>query len=92
MKRLTITLLSIFVSACGPKSGQYDVNVSDSEHVIRVENPIIEFCERLHPPVLYPNDIERETLTVACMKLCSESGQCQVILPPDLLQTQNNEL
>lgn len=76
-----ILLMAVWLTACGPTSGQYDVNVRDSEHTIHVVNPIIEYCERLYPEVLFPIEVEREQGIVECMKLCQESGDCEVSLP-----------
>jgi len=78
MKNLLIILL--LLTGC---TGKIDVDVSDSQHTIHVDNPIIEFCERLYPEVLYPDEIERETYIVECMQLCQESGECQINFPTD---------
>lgn len=45
---------------------------------VRFVNPIIEFCERLHPEILYPNEYIRESMIVQCMASCVESGNCGV--------------
>lgn len=78
---LFIIIYLLINPACGPNSGQYDVNIPDTEHTIRIINPIIEYCERLYPEVLYPIEVEREQGITDCMKLCQESGDCQIDLP-----------
>ena len=72
-KLLLISILSI--SGCTS-----DVNVSDSYHHIVIDNPIIEFCERLYPDTLYPDPFEQDSLIVHCMSLCSDSNSCSVDL------------
>jgi hypothetical protein len=78
MKHL-IVILALVLTGCGSDhsiSGGAKIDIDE----IRIVNPIIEFCERLHPAVLYPNDVQRETLITDCMRLCQDSGECAVDL------------
>ena len=46
------------------------------KNIIHIDNPIIEFCERMYPVALYPNEVIRETNITECMRLCRDGGQC----------------
>lgn len=74
-------LMLLFLVGCG-----MEVDVEDSDHTISVVNPIIEFCERLHPPILYPDEIERQEGIVSCMKICSTSSDCAITVPVEALE------
>lgn len=78
IKLILLFVLLILISGCG---GSFDVNVRDSRHVIEVENPIIEYCERLYPEILYPNVIQREMNIVDCLQICQETESCTVDIP-----------
>jgi hypothetical protein len=82
MRNMLITFL--ILTSCGTEhtiNGGAKITIDD----IHIINPIIEFCERLHPEVLYPNELQREALITECMKLCSDSGECTVDIDLDQL-------
>lgn len=86
MKHLLLSLVIVFLTGCNTKvimDGESRIRIDD----VHVVNPVIEFCERLYPEVLYPNEIEREIGITECMKLCSEGSQCSVDIP-DFLNEQ----
>lgn len=71
--RLILILITTFLLGCNT-----GVNVSDSYHHIVIDNPIIEFCERLYPEVIYKDYIERELLIVECLSVCNSNDTCTV--------------
>lgn len=83
-KQLLLIMLLLVATACGSShtvGGSAVVDIKSGEYTIRVENPVIEFCERMHPEALYPDEIDRETRIIECMKLCSTSNACNIIIP-----------
>lgn len=60
-------------------------------NIVHIDNPIIEFCERMYPTSIYPNEIIRETNITDCMRICQDSHQC-VFNPADFsgIETQLN--
>ena len=80
MKKLLLTTLFLF--GCG---SEHNVEVDDSEHLVKVVNPVVEFCEKLHPKILFPDEFERQTEIVECLEACTgEDSKCGGI-PEELL-------
>lgn len=79
MKYLLVVLLASFTVGCG-----VGIDVSDSTHTIVVDNPIIAFCERLYPEIIYPDEYERETNIVACLEVCTAADNCTIEVPTNL--------
>lgn len=76
-----IVSLSMVLLGCGTDheiGGEAFVRIDPIRNTISIVNPIIEFCERLYPEILYPNQYEREIEVTTCMRLCSESGSCTI--------------
>ena len=76
MKPLLLIALIGLVS-CGKST----VEVQSSTHRVEIENPLITFCERLHPSILYPDEFTRESEIMDCLEICSSSGSCSISLP-----------
>lgn len=72
---MKILILIIILSniACNGR-----MEVSDSTHTVRAINPIIEYCERLYPEILYPDLKEQEIFIVDCLRVCSDTNSCTV--------------
>lgn len=78
---LVLLLVLVATTSCSSQNnigGEAHLIIDPLDNTIHVINPIIEFCERLYPDVLYPDVVEREENITDCMRLCSESGQCVV--------------
>jgi len=80
----TIIILSFILIGCGG-----DININDTTHTIHIVNPVIEYCERLYPSMLYPSIFERETLITSCLEVCTGSDSCGL---PDLSSLPISEL
>lgn len=85
MQRFSGIMVTLLVlCSCGSShelTGGAHIEIDSTTNTIHIVNPIIEFCERLFPAVLYPDVVDRETRITECMRLCSESGQCTVEVP-----------
>ena len=75
---MKVFLLLFLIVGCGKDS---HVKVDSSEHVFRIENPIIEFCEKLHPVSMYSTYSQRELAIADCLEICTESNACSVGFP-----------
>ena len=75
---ILIIFLILIVSACGV---DVEVDTKSSEHTIKVVNPIIEFCERLHPEFRYSSYEEREIEIIDCLETCTISDACTINIP-----------
>jgi hypothetical protein len=75
---LTLTLVTMGCATDHDIGGEAFIRIDPIRNTISIVNPIVEFCERLYPEILYPNEYEREIEVTSCMKLCSESGACAV--------------
>jgi len=69
-------ILILLISGCSVDHEVSDSvqTITDSTHTVVVVNPVIEYCERLYPEILNPDEFSRETLITECMIVCSEGG------------------
>lgn len=81
IKRSILILIALTLTACGSShelTGGAHIEIDSTTNTIHIINPIIEFCERLYPTILYPDALERERGITDCLRLCSEGGECTV--------------
>lgn len=86
IRTIAVALIGMFVTACGSTHTAH-ITAQNSQYEFVIVDPVTSFCRSLHPEVLYPDELERQTLITSCMQLCSTTDVCNIILP-DTLPTQ----
>jgi len=64
-------IIMLFITGC-----VVDVRDSTHRHIVEVVNPVTDYCEKLHPQILYPNELERQELITDCMEICTVADNC----------------
>lgn len=79
--RATLLVLLMFgTTNCG-STHTAQITAEDGKYEVIIVDPLTNYCRSLHPEVLYPDEFERQTLIVQCMKICSTSNACNIELP-----------